>query len=68
MFLGGLPWKSLENENIPNKRLKEKLKAVEYVKKIPDDNLRNAITLMITSYDKPYDYGPEYKRLLDLLK
>jgi len=68
MFLGGLPWKSLENENIPNKRLKEKLKAVEYVKKIPDDNLRNAITLMITSYDKPYDYEPEYKRLLDLLK
>lgn len=68
MFMGKLPWKHLENESIPHNRLKEKLKAVEYVKKIPDDNLRNAITLMVTSYDKPYDYEPEYKRLLDLLK
>ena len=68
MFLGKLPWKHLENENIPHNRLKEKLNAVEYVKKISDDNLRNAITLMITSYDKPFDYEPEYKHLLDLLK
>jgi serine/threonine protein kinase len=68
MFLGGLPWKSLENEDSPRKRLDAKLKSIEYVKKIPDDNLRNAITLMVTNYDKPYDYEPEYKRLLDLLK
>ena len=26
------------------------------------------ILLMVTNYDKPYDYEPEYKRLLDLLK
>ena len=68
MFLGGLPWKSLEIEDSPSKRLDAKLKSIEHVKKIPDDNLRNAITLMITSYDKPYDYEPEYKHLLDLLK
>ena len=68
MCLGGLPWKDLENENIPHNRLKAKLNAVEHVKKIPDDNLKKAITLMVSSYDKPYDYEPEYKRLLDLLK
>ena len=68
MFLGKLPWKHLENEDSPSKRLDAKLKSIEYVKKIPDDNLRNAITLMITTYEKPYDYEPEYKRLLDLLK
>ena len=68
MFLGEIPWKSLENEFPPHKRLDAKLKSIEYVKKIPDDNLRNAITLMITNYDKPYDYEPEYKQLLDLLK
>ena len=68
MFLGKLPWKHLEDEDSPSKRLDAKLKSIEYVKKMPDDNLRNAITLMITSYDKPYDYEPEYKRLLDLLK
>ena len=66
--MGGLPWKSLEEEDSPRKRLDAKLKSIEYVKKIPDGNLRNAITLMVTSYDKPYDYEPEYKRLLDLLK
>ena len=68
MFLGGLPWKSLEEEDTPHKRLDAKLKSIEYVKKIPDDNLRNAITMMITSYEKPFDYEPEYKHLLDLLK
>ena len=68
MFMGKLPWKHLENEDSPTKRLDAKLKSIEYVKKIPDDNLRNAISLMVTSYDKPYDYEPEYKRLLDLLK
>lgn len=68
MFIGELPWKHLENESIPHNRLDAKLNAIEYVKKISDDNLRNAISLMVTSYDKPYDYEPEYKYLLDLLK
>mgnify|MGYP001453335304 CR=1 FL=1 len=68
MSLGELPWKHLENENIPHNRLKSKLNAVEHVKNIPDDNLKKAITLMVSSYDKPYDYEPEYKNLLDLLK
>ena len=26
------------------------------------------ILLMVTIYDKPYDYEPEYKTLLDLLE
>jgi tRNA A-37 threonylcarbamoyl transferase component Bud32 len=68
MFLGKLPWKHLENEDSPHKRLDAKLNSIQYVKNIPDDNLRNAITLMITSYNKPYDYEPEYKYLLNLLK
>ena len=67
MSLGELPWKSYDSGN-SEERLKLKLNSNEYIKKITDDNLKKAITLMVTNYDKPYDYEPEYKRLLDLLK
>ena len=67
MSLGELPWKSFDGGN-SHERLQEKLNSPEYIKKIPDDDLRKAILLMVTSYDKPYDYEPEYKYLLNLLK
>ena len=68
MYLGELPWKDLENENPPVKRLQSKIDSIKYIKNIPDNNLKKALTIMLTSYNKPYDYEPEYKTLLDLLE
>jgi len=30
--------------------------------------LKKALTIMLNSYNKPYDYEPDYKNLLDLLE
>ena len=68
MYLGELPWKDLENENPPVKRLQAKIDSIKHIKNISDNNLKKALTIMLSSYNKPYDYEPEYKTLLDLLE